>query len=102
MSNRDRIIQKIYEALEEVNFQIAEDKIIAKSGDSPLFGENGKLDSLGLVHLLVSIEERIQDEFKLSLTLADERALSMGNSPFRTIDTLADYILLLINENADK
>jgi hypothetical protein len=30
--------------------------------------------------------------------LADERALSMKESPFRSIQSLADYIALRINE----
>ena len=35
---------------------------------------------------------------RLTLTLADERALSMKESPFRTIESLVNYIEVLINE----
>ena len=34
----------------------------------------------------------IEDEFKVSLTLADEKAMSYSRSPFRTVQTLRDYV----------
>jgi len=61
-----------------------------------LFGQGGKLDSLGLVNLIVAVEAMVEDELDVTITLADEKAMSMKNSPFRTIQTLADYINLLI------
>jgi hypothetical protein len=36
----------------------------------------------------------VEDAFGVALTLADERALSMNASPFRSIQSLADYIAL--------
>jgi acyl carrier protein len=58
----------------------------------------GKLDSLGLVTLVVDLEERLQDELDLRVALATERALSQRQSPFRTVGTLADYVLELAGE----
>ncbi len=54
---------------------------------------------MGLVNLLVCIEERIEDEYNLSVTLADEKAMSRKNSPFRTISTLCEYINEVIKED---
>ena len=39
----------------------------------------------------------ILDEFEKKITIADERAMSEKNSPFRTITTLSDYIEKLID-----
>jgi acyl carrier protein len=58
----------------------------------------GSLDSLGLITLIVDLEQILADEYGISLTLADDRALSQKNSPFRTIQSLTDYICLLIEE----
>ena len=44
------------------------------------------------------IEQIIEDDFDVILTLADERAMSQKNSPFRTIDSLVNYIEFLLNE----
>jgi hypothetical protein len=38
----------------------------------------------------------VEETFGVALTLADERALSMKESPFRSIVSLADYIGILI------
>jgi hypothetical protein len=40
----------------------------------------------------------VEDAFGVALTLADERALSMNASPFRSIQSLADYIGILMIE----
>jgi acyl carrier protein len=59
--------------------------------DTELFGEGGLLDSVGLVSLVVAVEQKLEDELGLQVGLADERALSQRSSPYRTISTLAAY-----------
>jgi acyl carrier protein len=74
-----------------------------KDGSSPeltgestyLIGSGSLLDSLGLVNLIVDLEQRLENEHGISITLADERAMSQKHSPFRTVGSLADYICLL-------
>ena len=61
-----------------------------------MFGENANIDSLGFVNLLVNIEYNIEDEFNLSITIADEHAMSQKNSPFKTLGTLSEYVLGLV------
>lgn len=97
ISNQERILQAIYNAVDEINEQLPKGKKLDKSLDTVLFGRPGKLDSLGLVSLIVAVEQNIQEEFGTAVTLADERALSQRNSPFRTIATLSEYIALLLN-----
>ncbi len=78
---------------------------VAPQSDPPtaatvLFGPGAKLDSMGLVTLVVDVEQQLQQTFNLTITLADDRAMSQRSSPFRTIGTLRDYILLLAGEKA--
>lgn len=63
-----------------------------------LIGRRALLDSLGLVTLIVDLEQKIEETFDVALTLANERAMSQKNSPFLTVGSLADYICALINE----
>ena len=63
-----------------------------------LMGPDGLLDSLGLVALLADVEQRLEEEFDLVVTLADQRAMSRERSPFRTVDSLTDYVLQLAGE----
>ena len=95
---KDKIIESIYNSIEELNRQLPEDKHLEKSVGTVLFGNKGRLDSLGLVNLLVIVEENIQDEFDISLTIADERAMSQKQSPFKNIGTLANYIDMELKE----
>ena len=99
MKNRKTIENLIINAVKEINEQLPQEQQLAKSTKTVLFGKDGKLDSLGLVSLLVTIEQNIEDEFDVSITIADERAMSQKHSPFRTIGTLADYIDMLLREN---
>jgi acyl carrier protein len=70
--------------------------------DTALFGKDGLFDSLGLVSLVLAVEEAIEDEHGAVVSLADERAMSQTRSPFRTIGSLVEYAGLLIAEpNAD-
>lgn len=64
--------------------------------NTPLFGRQGLLDSLGLVTLVVAVEQAIEDELGVSVSLADQRALSQHASPYRTVGALADYADSLI------
>ena len=63
-----------------------------------LFGENSILDSLSLVSLIASVEASVEDEVGIVVSLADERALSQKDNPFQTINSLADYVVLLLTE----
>ena len=67
-----------------------------------LIGKKGILDSLGLVALIVSIEQKLLDDHGIVATIADERALSMEKSPFKTVGSLSEYIALLIKEQDSK
>ncbi len=66
--------------------------------DCHLFGENGVLDSLGLVTLIVDLEERLEESFSRPFILANEKAMSQKRSPFLTVGGLEDYIESLISE----
>ena len=93
-----KVVEKILQAIEEINDQLPQKQKLAQSTSTVLFGKDGKLDSLGLVNLLVIIEQNIEDEFDISITIADERAMSQKHSPFRTIGTLAKYINMLFKK----
>jgi hypothetical protein len=72
---------------------------IDKGENLRLFGGESLLDSLGLVSLIVSIEELIEEQFDKSVILADEKAMSRRTSPFAKVSYLVDYIYEIININ---
>lgn len=91
MIKKEQIISIIYDAIDEIN--VMNDLSIEKNLESRLFGSEGSLDSFGLVNLIVLIEESVNEKFECSITLADEKAMSLKRSPFRTVDSLANYII---------
>ena len=87
----DVLTEILFPAVEEAKKSIPSAAVLEQSAKSPLFGEGG-LDSLGLVRFIVIVEERIQDQTGIELTLASDKAMSRRSSPFRTLGTLAEYI----------
>ncbi len=68
---------------------------VRAAADSPLVGADAVVTSMGLVALITDIEATLAQNYGAELTLVSEKALSRKNSPFRTIETLADYVLEL-------
>lgn len=66
--------------------------------DTPLYGKDGLVDSLGLVAIVLSVEQTINDDLDSEIVIADDRAMSQKSSPFGTPGRLVDYTMLLINE----
>jgi acyl carrier protein len=93
---KDRVLKCIYEAVDEWNSKAKQNLQLKKSLDTVLMGENSNLDSLGIVNFIVSVEERIEDEFDKSILLADEKAMSSEESPFSSINNLSNYISSLL------
>jgi acyl carrier protein len=62
---------------------------------APVFGSGSPLDSLGLVALLLDVEDALRDR-GVPIVLSDDRAVSQRRSPFRTVTTLVDYIESLL------
>lgn len=68
--------------------------------DTILFGPGGVLDSLGLVSLVLDLEQAIDSRYGVLITLADQRAMSQKRSPFRSVEALADYAAGLVRDAA--
>jgi acyl carrier protein len=83
----ETIIRLLREMQEDAEFDLPETCDL----DTPLFGAQGILDSMALVDLIVALEQALEAERSVRISLADERALSQQHSPYRTIGTLAEY-----------
>jgi acyl carrier protein len=90
----DLVIRSLNEVIQVLNVPISGPINL----DTRLFGPKGVLKSIELVSLIVDLEEKIADEYCISLILADERAMSQKKSPFRTVSSLAQYISMLLQE----
>ena len=98
MVKNERVEKIIFDVIDETNEELSDSEKIGTSVDTILFGENGALDSIGLVNFIVEVEQKIGEVFETSVLIADEKAVSQKNSPFRTIGTLVDYLTLLLEK----
>jgi D-alanine--poly(phosphoribitol) ligase subunit 2 len=97
MIKDDSIIKLVYGVIDEVNMDLPKTKKLKKSLETQLYGDKSEIDSLSLVNIVVLTEQKIEDEFNTTINLADEKAMSQKNSPYKTIATFVEYIKKSIN-----
>jgi hypothetical protein len=85
------VIAVILEALRNANLSRAADDQLNVSEDALIFGPGSPLDSMGLVALLIDIEEALASQ-GAPVSLSDDRAMSQSRSPFRSVARLAEFI----------
>jgi acyl carrier protein len=97
--NQQDILTVVLEAVAEFNEQLDDDHRLDLNPETRLLGKSSKLDSFGLVNLIIVVEEKLYSKFDKAITLADERAMSQEHSPFRSVQSLAEYAYTLLSEN---
>ena len=91
----------LFSAIDELNQLLPAEEQLEKNLETPLAGDFGRLDSAGLINLMVTTEQKTAEEFGKPILLTDDRTMSQISQVFRTLGTLADYIQQLLNENQD-
>jgi acyl carrier protein len=87
----ERIQEIVLGAMRTTNLSRDGNAQLQIAADAPIFGAESPLDSLGLVALLLDIEEALAAD-GCQVVLSDERAMSQRRSPFRTVASLVEYI----------
>ena len=100
MNEKEQVTQVVYDVIDELNAQLDHEGRLTKSHDTALHGEMGGLDSLGLVNLIVGVEEGIEERTGVMLSLVDELIVVTEESPFRTVGALVEYVAGLLNRHA--
>lgn len=95
----DDIRATILSAMESVNLAREPDEQLEIGPEAPIFGPDCQLDSLGLVSLLIDIEDSFADQ-GLEIALSDEKAMSQKQSPYRSVPTLVAYIQAQFEESS--
>ena len=93
---KEKIIGIIIQSLENLNEEWNNPDLEHIDVGTRIYGSGGNVDSLGLVTLITDLEERLESEFLREIVLADEKAMSQQNSPFRSVESLSNYIEHLI------
>jgi acyl carrier protein len=96
---KQQIVEIVVRAIKTANLGRTAEQQLEATPTAVLFGAPSPLDSLGLVGLLIDIEEAFQHQGH-SIVLSDERAMSERRSPFRDVPSLTAYIEKLISGGA--
>lgn len=94
--HREKVIDAIHRAIDQVNQLRPEGFKLPKTLDTVLLGESGTLDSLGFVNLVVAAEEQLEQSLGRPIVLTDEEALTAPTGPFRTVGSLVDHVLSIL------
>lgn len=96
MSEKKEIKQKItriiFKTIDEHNSINNEELKLSKSLETELLGKNSNLDSLGLINLLVSVENEIQKKIDSNISVIDEELFLEEDGPYQKVATLLEYI----------
>ncbi len=98
MIERSSAVSIVVASIQEVFAQTGDSAPATLNEDTVLVGKDAVLDSLGVVSLIVEVEHRVEAEHGASVTLANDKAMSARNSPFRTVGVLADHVLATVAE----
>ena len=96
--NLQKVLDVIYGAIDALNDSLPKDRRIEKSPQASLFDQSGAVDSLGLTLLIVGLEQKIEKELGVRVTLVNDAVMDMEGSPFKNVSTLASYISKLVAE----
>ena len=98
MTNHEKILEAVMEAIDELNGQLPKGQKLDKSSNTALFGSGGGLDSLGLVSLVTTVEQKIEEKLGLTATLLEDVDLLENDNPFRTVNSLAEYVASVLEK----
>lgn len=83
----------VYAALQELNTYRSSESPLEISDSLILFGSGSPLDSLDLVSVITDVEEKLNDELSISLSLTDDHALATVPSPYDSVKNLIEFVV---------
>lgn len=78
--------------LTRMNERLPDGQKIHCDPQTQLFGDEGGLDSLGIVNFIVAIEEEVEGSFGKSISLSDEDFTKLFEDGSVTVRSFSDYL----------
>lgn len=100
MLTKEVALEIVLRAVRNLNDELPDNEKFDVTLTTPLFGPQAMLDSLALVSVIVDVEGDISAALGRNISLTDDRAMSQEISPFDDVQSLLNYITILINEGA--
>jgi D-alanine--poly(phosphoribitol) ligase subunit 2 len=91
-ASTEKISELLYSCIDSANRMLPSDAKLIKSPDTVLVGDNGVLDSLGLITLLVDLEDALRTKLGVECPLIEDDLLADVQGPYRSVATLTEWI----------
>lgn len=88
----------VLEAIAELNRQLPKKQRLATDDGAALFGPGSALDSLGLVNLVVLVEQRVEDRFAVELGLTADALAGGDPAELATVGRFKGLVARLLEE----
>ena len=88
---KDKVTMLVYGAIDQLNERLAVEQRLEKSLNTPLLGRDGRLDSIGFINLIVLVEQKCQEEFRVGISLSDE-IQKLDDNPVQTVGSFVDFL----------
>ena len=98
MNGQRDFLSYVYAAVAQHNADVAKEQRLDQRPESVLFGEGGKLESVELIGVIISLEEELEKELGTPVVISGEWSLTQDPSPFATLGSLAEHIRELVEE----
>jgi acyl carrier protein len=96
-----RIRHTVFGVLDELNEQLPADQRLAKADTTVLVGPDGVLDSLGLVNLIAMLEQRLERDFHVSVSLIEDDLMTESATHFGDVASLTRYLASVLEPHVD-
>ena len=93
------VLQVVYACAVELNKQLPEEGRLICAEKTILVGDNGVLDSLGIVTLCVNVDQQISQQYGSAVRIMDTLMVQHpGRHPFLTMGNMARWIETQISQ----
>lgn len=96
--NKDKALDVVLETTREIKNSDDSDLEIIIEASTPLVGSNSALDSMALVQLCLSLEDKASD-FGFNFDWTSDSAMSKSKGIYRSVDALAEEFYLQYVKN---
>lgn len=94
MTDRSDLLNAIYKAVDDLNAQLPPGRRLDKHEETPITGDDARLDSLSIVNLIVGVEQQVNQQGRRSVSLL-EKFIDEESEPPGTLGELVTRILAL-------
>ena len=99
---QQKIESVIIDTLQNLADEFECEELAHPNATTIIYGNNGVPDSLALVSFITDLEQQLTTKLGITVTLADEKAMSVRNSPFKDVATLTQYILTQTSQKGEQ